>query len=63
MSLKNISGTPWHVGFGDKCKDSRRHKSKCIYYQNGYCSFRVQNCIGSSHCKCYENFKGKANKR
>ena len=45
MSLKNISGTPWHVGFGDKCKDSRRHKSKCIHYQNGYCSFRVQNCM------------------
>lgn len=53
--LKRMSGTPWHVGYVRKEEtDPRRDKRVCLYYTDGYCSYRLGKCIGSSHCKGYK---------
>lgn len=52
-----MTGTPWHIEYGDKLKGKRRHKSSCIYYDNGHCIFKVTSCIGSSHCNSYRTHK------
>ncbi len=56
-----LSGTPWHISYGDKIKenDKRRHKSKCRYYdrKTKKCNMYFSVCFGSSHCEYYSELK------
>ena len=57
MGVSKLTGTPWHIEqmrIGDD--DSRRHKSRCIYYNRntGRCSKMVDKCIGSTYCENYK---------
>lgn len=58
MAIKRVmSGSPWHVEkMVRKEGDSRRHRSRCIYYNksNKYCTKVVGKCVGSAHCSYYE---------
>ena len=54
--LRHSIGTPSHIGFLHmKEDDTRRHKSRCVYYlrDNNGCSALHGKCIGSSHCDFY----------
>ena len=59
VKLSKDIGTPVHTGYLHSDND-RRHKSRCIYYDNNICycgksgCFLVK-CNGSSHCKFYED--------
>lgn len=59
--LNRMTGTPWHIEkYTREEGDSRRHRSRCIYYRKGdaYCCKVVDKCIGSAHCRYYkEQFK------
>lgn len=51
---------PWHIGFAKKEEnDPRRHKARCIYYENKICKcrelmpYKGRRCPGSSHCDYY----------
>ena len=52
-----ISGTPWHVEriHNDDPGDSRRHRSRCAYYdkESKHCAKAYGVCVGASHCKLY----------
>lgn len=37
--------------------DPRRHKSKCVFYQKGYCLKLLHNCTGSTRCDYYSKKK------
>ena len=51
---KSLSGVPWHIETLRMSEDdSRRHKSRCIYYEKGKCSINI-NCYGSVRCKHYK---------
>ena len=56
---KKLPDTPWHMGYTKKEEsDPRRHKSRCIYIQDGICKcgrkgFYLQKCGGSAHCTHY----------
>ena len=57
MGVNRMTGTPWHteaLRIGED--DSRRHKSRCIYYNRNTnrCSKMVDKCIGSARCENYE---------
>ena len=59
-SKKNMSGTPWHtevLRMGEF--DSRRHRSRCIYYrrEGKFCTFFNGACRGSAHCDVYSETK------
>lgn len=55
MDNRSMSGTSWHVTYGDRKKsyDPRRSKSRCVYYNKGMCEFSYQHCNSSVHCKAY----------
>ena len=59
MEKKVLPDTPWHVGYTKKDEsDPRRHKSRCVYINNGICSCGRSGCyafkcVGSSHCRYY----------
>lgn len=49
-----LPDTPWHVGYAYKDEnDPRRHKARCIHYNNQKCMCMLVRCTGSSHCKFY----------
>lgn len=55
-SIKRMTGTSWHVNtLSKKESDSRRHKSRCTFYnkENGFYSKIVSRCSGLAHCKYY----------
>ncbi|MDO5714427.1 MAG: hypothetical protein Q4Q07_08350 [Tissierellia bacterium] len=62
MSPRRLEGVPWHPSsLKMKENDTRRHKSRCIYYNKkteicntlkSYYGFRT--CGGSRHCAGYE---------
>ena len=60
MDIKVLPDTPWHLGYAKKEEsDPRRHKSRCVYLNNGKCrcgrsGAYTLKCPGSSHCTCYE---------
>ena len=55
MGANRMTGTPWHVEVLHKSEnDERRHKSRCIRYNGGYCTFYSDRCTGSSHCRYYQ---------
>jgi len=57
---KMISGTPWHVEKFTRAEgDSRRHRSRCIFYDkaNKVCAKTVGKCYGTAHCKYYKEPK------
>ena len=38
MDKKVLPDTPWHLGYAKKEEsDPRRHKSRCVYLNNGKC--------------------------
>lgn len=53
-----INGTPWHVErvHNNNPDDSRRHRSRCVFYdpKAKYCSKQMGDCYGASHCKYYK---------
>lgn len=58
--LSEDIGTPSHIDFL-RIKDERRHKSRCIYYDNSDKNVTVVNvgnylmkCCSSSHCNRYD---------
>lgn len=59
MEKKILPDTPWHLGYAKKEEnDPRRHKSRCIYLQDGKCrcgnsGAYTLKCPGSSHCIHY----------
>ncbi len=66
MGVSKLTGTPWHVEqmrIGED--DSRRHKSRCIYYNKntGRCSKMVDRCIGSTYCDHYKEDPQKLKER
>ena len=61
MERKKLPDSPWHIGYTKKKEnDPRRHKARCIYYDNktkicisaksSYCGVK---CGGSAHCGAY----------
>ena len=51
---RSLEGVPWHTEFLKVSEDDeRRHKNKCIYYNNGKCTLNIY-CYGSSRCKHYK---------
>lgn len=55
-NLNKMSGTPWHIEKMHREEgDSRRHRSRCIYYDyvEPTCKKRMLKCIGSAHCDFY----------
>ena len=56
-----IPDVPWHIGSPKMDEnDTRRHKARCIYYDNGTKKCRkvespywLMKCGGSSHCRFY----------
>lgn len=55
VGISHMGGTPWHVeGMYLNEGEERRHKSRCIYYNNRKCTSLGRKCIGSSHCPIYE---------
>lgn len=39
----------WHRAEGDE----RRHRARCVYYDNNFCKERKVKCGGSAHCEFY----------
>lgn len=59
VKLSKDIGTPVHTGYLHS-NDNRRHKNRCIYYDNNICncgksSVYLSKCCGSTHCKFYED--------
>lgn len=55
MGISHMQGTPWHIeGMNLNEGEDRRHRSRCIYYNNHKCTSLGRKCIGSSHCPIYE---------
>lgn len=57
--LSKDIGTPIHTGYLHS-NDDRRHKSRCIYYNNNICKCGKSGCYlikcyGSTHCIFYED--------
>ena len=53
-NLSQLEGTSWHVGYIKMSEDDeRRHKSRCKYYDDGFCDYNINKCRGSSHCQHY----------
>lgn len=54
-----LPDTPWHVGYAKKKElDPRRHKFRCVNYDEGLCrnprsKCFLTSCGGSSHCSFY----------
>ena len=58
MGISHMQGTPWHVeGMNLNEGEDRRHRSRCVYYNNHRCTSLGRKCIGSSHCPIYEEKK------
>ncbi len=58
--LNKMTGTPWHIEkMHRQDGDERRHRSRCIYYENKsqFCKRRMLKCIGSAHCPNYKEEK------
>ena len=36
-----------------KSNSERRHKTWCVYYEDGYCKHKMQKCCGSAFCESY----------
>lgn len=59
LESNRLPDTPWHIGYTKKEEnDPRRHKSRCIYKQDGIChqgksGAYTLKCPGSSHCLFY----------
>lgn len=55
--INQLAGIPWHKEFLS-CKegDHARHRKKCVYYsaKENYCTHRVMQCMGASHCDYYK---------
>ena len=54
--LNRLTGTPWHVDrYTREEGDSRRHRSRCIYYrkEDSYCRQELGRCRGAAHCDFY----------
>ncbi len=49
-----LAGSPWHSTYLS-CNDSRRHKSRCMYYirENGNCNYLAKRCYNSARCEYY----------
>ena len=60
MGKPKTPDTPWHTTYlRMNSNDSRRHKSRCVYYKNNkcYCENLVwcrKKCRGSSQCMKYK---------
>ena len=60
MGKPKTPDTPWHTTYlRMSSNDSRRHKSRCVYYKNNkcYCETLVwcgKKCRGSSQCMKYK---------
>lgn len=54
MGLNRLTGTPWHIEKYHRDEDeSRRHKSRCKYYNKSKCEKFGYTCYGSAHCDEY----------
>lgn len=54
MGLSQLTGTSWHIEtIHKKSGITTRHKNKCMFYDKGFCSKKLQNCYGSSSCYTY----------
>ena len=63
MGIGHMQGTPWHVeGMNLNEGEDRRHRSRCIYYNNHRCTSLGRKCIGSSHCPIYEEGRPDVNR-
>lgn len=49
-----LPDTAWHIGYVKK-KDSRRHRARCLYYEESKCRIAGDYCSGSSHCQNYSD--------
>ena len=64
MSIKRMTGVPWHVEKATRRDgDERRHKSRCVYYRksDSFCSKYVGKCGGSAHCEYYSEIESSEN--
>lgn len=52
MSISQLTGTSWHVETLHSDDRERRHKSRCIHYDQNKCPYH-SHCIGSAHCAQY----------
>ena len=52
---KGLPDTAWNIRCLKKAEDDpRRHKSRCIYYEDGKCVNVYEiHCNGSAHCRHY----------
>lgn len=61
MGIKKVmTGCPWHVEKMVRQEgDSRRHRSRCIYYnkKESHCSKVVGKCVGAAHCSYYDEYQ------
>ena len=54
MSKNAFLDTPYHLGFAKKKENEpRRHKSRCVHYSSEFCCYSFSKCVGSAHCKYY----------
>ena len=54
--INRLTSTPWHIErYTREEGDSRRHRSRCIYFtrEKNYCSREIGRCRGSAHCLYY----------
>lgn len=53
-NISQMEGTSWHVGYIKMSEnDTKRHKSRCKYYNKEECDYYNYKCPGSSHCSQY----------
>ena len=62
MSRSSLQGTPWHSEYLKTNDETRRHKTRCIYYKKGNCEKRYIKCPGSAHCGAYRETVNGSNK-
>lgn len=62
---KGLPDTAWNIRCIKKAEDDpRRHRARCIYYENGECiNLYEVCCTGSSHCRHYTEATGDRDKK
>lgn len=65
FSKKGLPNTAWNIRCIKKQEDDpRRHRSRCIYYEDGKCINLYEVCCsGSSHCRHYAVITGGRSKK
>lgn len=53
MGISKLTGTPWHMETLHSEDSDRRHKTRCINYNQGSCTYYLEVCRGSAHCTEY----------